>query len=352
MSDYSYQIHTANKVFKDAISIFNKAAVLAACPGSGKTTISQIVISRYLKKYLNANVLVLTHGQNILKNQYLDSLENPNVPIDFTFGDFHSNAQVMVGLPHSIAHYPVQKVDLLVVDECHEYYLKPMVQNIIKMLKPRHQVLLTGSPSEFNLLKSQGEKYAITYIAGDDLVSNNVFSGVFMDVVPVRYKKNSTQTIEQMYNYAKSEGRDLSKIMVAVKTINEANNVTYYLRSIGRKVALSTSKNDRNNTMVKDFKDGKYDTLVVVMRGILGFSDNNITGLFDMRCSKSVDISNQLFARVLRKHPDNIKKFYYRCGVKSKDFNEQILMLHKVKFMMRRDIFVGYNGSNLRVRVV
>jgi hypothetical protein len=351
MSDYSYQFKTAKKIFQDALNGSNKAAVLAACPGSGKTTISQIVISRYIKKYPNANVLVLTHGQNILKNQYLDSLEAPHVPIDFTFGDFKSNAQVMVGLPHSINHYPLQKVDLLVVDECHEYYLKPMVQDIIRRLKPRHQVLLTGSPSEFNYLKSQGEKYAITYIAGNDLLSNNVFSGVFMDVVPVRYKKNSGQTIQEMYSHAQKKGKNLSKIMVAVKTISEANNVAYYLRSIGRKVALSTSKNDRKNTMVKDFKKGKYDTLVVVMRGILGFSDNNITGLFDMRCSEDVDISNQLFARVLRKHPNKIKKFYYRCGEKQKDFSDQALMLIKIKGMMRRDIFVGYNGNNLRVRL-
>ena len=140
--------------------------------------------------------------------------------------------------------------------------------------------------------------------------------------------------------------------MVAVKTVNEAKNVSYYLRSIGRKVALSTHKNDRNNTMVKDFKNGEYDTLVVVMRGILGFSDNNITGLFDLRCSDSVDISNQLFARVLRKHPNNVQKFYYRCGEKRKDFNNQVIMLHKIKAMMRKDIFVKYNGHNMTVEVL
>jgi superfamily II DNA or RNA helicase len=351
MSDYSYQIHAANKVFKDALGMFNKAAVLAAAPGSGKTTISHIVISRYLKKYPNARVLVLTHGQNLLKNQYIESLQDAHVEINFTFGEFDSGAQVLVGLPHSIKKLPLNKVDLLIVDECHEYYLKPMVQKILKAVKPKHQVLLTGSPSEFNLLKKQGERYAITYICGNDLVDNNVFSSVEMDVVPVQYKKNAREALHSMFNHAKEKGKDLSKIMVAVNTINEAKNVAYYLRSVGRKVALSTYKNDRNNTMVKDFKNGKYDVLVVVMRGILGFSDSNITGLFDLRCSDSVDISNQLFARVLRKHPDNIKKFYYRCGEKSKDFNNQVIMLHKIKAMMRKDIFVGYDGKNMTVEI-
>lgn len=352
MNNYSYQIHAANKVFKDALGMFNKAAVLAGVPGCGKTTISHIVISRYLKKYPNARIVVLTHGQNILKNQYIESLEDAHVPIDFTFGEFDSGAQVLVGLPHSIKKLPLNKVDLLVVDECHEYYLKPMVQRILKAIKPKHQVLLTGSPSEFNLLKKQGERYAITYICGNDLMDNDVFSAVEMDVVPVQYKKNSREALHSMLDHANKKGKDLSKIMVAVKTVNEAKNVSYYLRSIGRKVALSTHKNDRNNTMIKDFKNGEYDALVVVMRGILGFSDNNITGLFDLRCSDSVDISNQLFARVLRKHPDNIQKFYYRCGEKRKDFNDQVIMLHKIKAMMRKDIFVKYNGHNMTVEVL
>lgn len=351
MSDYSYQIHAADKIFKDALGMFTKAAVLAAAPGSGKTTISHIVISRYIEKYPNARVVVLTHGQNILKNQYIESLQEPHVDVNFTFGEFDSDAQVLVGLPHSINKLPLEKVDLLVVDECHEYYLRPMVQRILKILKPKHQVLLTGSPSEFNLLKKQGERYAITYICGNDLVDNDVFSSVEMDVVPVQYKKNAKKALHSMLNHAKKKGKDLSKIMVAVKTVREANNVSYYLRSIGRKVALSTHKNDRNNTMVKDFKNGQYDTLVVVMRGILGFSDNNITGLFDLRCSDSVDISNQLFARVLRKHPDDIQKFYYRCGEKKKDYNNQVIMLHKIKAMMRRDMFTKYDGHNMTVKV-
>ena len=103
--------------------------------------------------------------------------------------------------------------------------------------------------------------------------------------------------------------------------------------------------------MVKDYKNGEYDTLIVIQRGILGFSDNDLTGLFDMRCSPDVDISNQLFARVLRKHPNNVHKFYFRCGVKKKDFNNQVIMLHKVKAMMRTDMLKNYDGTNMTVRI-
>lgn len=350
MSDYSYQTHSAYKILADCQKTGTEAAVLAASPGSGKTTISHIVISRYLKQYPNAKVLVLTHGQNLLKNQYIESLQNPHVEVDYTFGEFGQDVQVQIGLPQAIKKYPYSSVDLLIVDECHEFYLKKMVQGIIKNLKPKHQVLMTGSPSEFNRLKKQGKKYEFTYISGNQLVSNNVFSNVVMEVVPVRSKKEISNIIVEMYSQAKRKGYDLSKLMVACKKISDANIIASYLRSIGRKVAVSNCKNDRTSSMVKDFKNGEYDTLIVIQRGILGFSDNDITGLIDMRCSPNVDISNQLFARVLRKHPKNIEKFYYRYGVKkTKDFNNQVIMLHKVKAMMRTDMLKNYDGTNMKV---
>ncbi len=350
MADYSYQEHSANKIFKDATGLLPRTAVLAGTPGCGKTVISQITINKYLEKYPNARILVLTHGQNLLKNQYLDCLDNPFVDINFNYGVFKDNTQVKIGLPQGINKLDWDSVDLLIVDECHEFYLKKMVQDIIKKLKPKHQILLTGSPSEFNRLKKEGKNYAITYISGEELVSNNIFAAVDMDVVSVKFKKNTREVISTMFSHAKKDGQDLSKIMIAVKTISEAKNVAFYLRSIGRKVALSTCENDRKSIAVRDFKNNQYDTLVVVQRGILGFSDNNVTGLFDLRCSPDVDISNQLFARVLRKHPQNIRKFYYRCGVKgTKDFNKQVVMLHKIKSMMRKDIFKGYDGTNMSV---
>jgi superfamily II DNA or RNA helicase len=352
MADYSYQTHSAKTIFNNLLDESVDAVVLAATPGSGKTTISHICINKYLEEFPSAKILVLTHGQNLLKNQYIESLEDANVPIDFTFGLFSDDTQVRVGLPQAIHNMDWEEIDLLIVDECHEFYLRPMVQGIVKKLKPKHQILLTGSPSEFNRLKKSGKNYFITYISAEDLFGNDVFSPVDLNVVPVKYRRNARKSISDMIIEAKVKGYDLSKIMVAVRNISEARNVADYLKSIGRKVALSTYKNDRNNVVVKMFKNNDYDTLVVVQRGILGFSDNYITGMFDLRCSESVDISNQLFARVLRKHPENIRKFYFRCGEKrSGDFNDQVIMLHKIKAMMKKKIFEQYDGTNMTVKV-
>lgn len=352
MSNYEYQTTSAIKLVKDSTERGVKAAVFAAAPGAGKTVTSHICINKYLKLFPKANVLVLTHGQNLLKNQYIESLQNPKTPINFTFGTFESDAQVRIGIPQSIKKLTWTKIDLLIVDECHEFYLKSMVQNIIKKLQPSHQILLTGSPSSFNLLKQQGEPYKITYIHGDELRAKNVFSSVDLDVVPVFYKGYTAECLKLMLEQAQKKGKDLSKLMVAVKTINEAKNAEAYLKSAGRKVAVSTSENDPQNTNVQDFKDNKFDTLVVVQKGILGFSDNYITGILDLRTSEDPEISNQLFARVLRKHPKNVEKFYYRCGVKkTPDYNEQVFMLHKIAGLMKKDIFQNYNGKNLKIEI-
>lgn len=350
MSDYKYQEPAAEKIIQDLLKGC-EAAVLAAAPGSGKTTISHIVINKYLEIFPEAKILVLTHGQNLLKDQYIESLQQAHVNINFSYGTFQDNVQVKVGLPHSIKKLDWKEVDLLVVDECHEFYLKPMVKAIVSNLKPKHQVLMTGSPSQFNKLQKDGKDYKISYISGSDLFEYDVFSPVEMDVVKVEFKNNSRQSITAMLQHAIQKNKNISKIMIAVKNIEEAKNVAYELIKNGRKVALSTSGNDKDSEMVQGFKKDVYDTLVVVCRGILGFSDNNITGVFDLRCSENVDISNQLFSRVLRKHPDNVEKFYYRFSHKdSKDFNKEVIMLHKIKAMMNKEIFTQYNGNNMVVR--
>lgn len=356
--NYNYQPILADKILNNINNSETLASVLAATPGSGKTTIAQLAIQKYLHKYPNAKVLVLTHGQNLLKNQFIDTLKNPYFNVDFTYCDINDIPsplpQVFVGLPQSIHRLPLTKIDLLVVDECHEFYLKKMVQDIIKKLNPTHQILLTGSPSEFVRLKEEGKRYEINFISGSELIENDVFSSVELDVVEIKGKRleNTATNIQKMIDHAKRKNKDLTKLMVAVNNIKQAIEAANYLESLGRKVALSTFKNDKESDKIKDFKNGLFDVLIVVQRGILGFSDNDVTGVFDLRCSSDVDISNQLFSRVLRKHPNNVYKFYYRCGdKKTSDYNNQVIMLHKIKSLMRRDIFTKFNGLNLKIKI-
>ena len=350
--DYSYQDKAAQIVLKNALNTSYKASILAACPNAGKTTISHKIINNYISMFPKANIVVLTEGQNTLKNQYLNELNTPNVDIKFTYGSFGSGAQVQVGLPQSINNLKWDKIDLILVDEAHNFYLADMVQSIIKKLNPKHQILMTGSPTKYNLYNKDvfTKNYGIHYIAADELKEMGVFSPVDVDVAKVSYKKNPTQTIREVLSQATLNNDNLSKIMVACPNISYARQVGEYLISIGRKVSLSTSKNDKNDIQIQKFKSGETDTLIVVGKGVLGFNDKNMTFLADLRSSSNLDTSYQLFARVLRTHPEGIRKTYYR--VADSDYNKQVITLHKMISLMQKDIFKGFTGNNIKLEMI
>lgn len=341
MSNYLYQIKAAEQILKNAQ---NKVSVLAACPGAGKTTISHIIINKFIKTNPNAKVLVLTEGKNTLKNQYLDELKQANVRIDFSYGDFNSSAQVRVGLPQSIRWLAWTEVDLLIVDEAHNFFMAPMVQAIVQKLSPKKTILMTGSPTKFN----NSGKYAIYYIAAEELMEMGVFSSISMDVARCSDKKNPWEAIKSVLASAKSHRDDTSKIMIACPSIDYAKKVFDYLKHAGFTVSLSTSENDENDTEIEKFKNDQTRALVVVGKGILGFNDKKITLVADLRSSSNLDASYQLFARALRIHPKGIKKSYYRIA--DQDYNKQVLTLHKMKALMKKDIFQGFDGKNLKLQ--
>lgn len=291
----------------------------------------------------------MTEGQAVLKEQYLDELKNANVELDFTFGEFGSNAQVQVGLPQSIGKLKGNDIDLLIVDEGHNFYFAPTIQNILKNNNVRHQLIMTGSPSEYNFKNETMPSYGMTYISAEDLENNNVFSSVHMEVFKTENRTDPKQTVKDLMAYASFKALNTDKMMIAAPTIDFANKVKKYLESTGRIVSLSTSENDKENEQINKFKNNETDVLIVVNKGILGFNDKNITFLADLKSSGNLDTSNQLFSRVLRRHPSNLRKTYIRASTGVNDFNKQVVMLHKIAALMKRKFFQNYNGKNIKV---
>jgi len=348
-TNYQYQQTATNEIMKQMLSNRYIASVLAACPGSGKTTISQMVINAYIAKFPMAKVVVLTEGQKTLKNQYLEELNTAHIKINFSYGDFSTGAQVQVGLPQSIGQLQ-GGFDLLVIDEAQNFYFAPMVQEIIKKYNPKHTLLMTGSPTKFNEHNStQRTQYGMHYISAEQLQAMGVFSSVVMDVVRVTNKKDAKTTVAAALYQAKQRGDNLSKIMVACPSIDYALQTAIILEQSGYTVAVSTSETDKDDSQIASFKSGQANALVVVDKGVLGFNDSKITALFDFKSSSNLDSSYQLFARVLRKHPQGVKKSYYR--VSDSDFNKQVLELHKMRSLMQTDIFKGFTGKNLKLQI-
>lgn len=348
MSNYQYQQDIALKVLNNTLNGNYIAGIIGAAPSAGKTTMSFHYINEYVRLFPNAKVLVLTHNMNVLKDQYLNDLKNAHIKINFTFGTLQSEAQVKVGIPASIDKLDWTKIDLLIVDEAHEYWAEKMVTDIYKKLAPNHVLLLTGSPSSFVMhnhavdrVYKNNKKYFIEFVSGSDLTTNNVFAPVTLDCV--NSGETTAKSLENALNRAMSQGYDMSKIMIACANTEQANIISYQMKARGRKVALSTSNNDSDSEQFEAFLKGDKDVLIVLRRGILGFSDNNLTLVIDMKCSSDLDVRNQLFARALRKHPKGVRKAYISVPSKNKA-KKEVSMLKKLINFMNRDVFSTYMG--------
>jgi superfamily II DNA or RNA helicase len=348
MSNYQYQTTAALKTLNEVLTNKYIGGVIAAVPGSGKTQMSFIFINEYIKKFPNAKIVVLTHNMNVLKNQYLDDLSNSHVRINFTFGDFRTDAQVRVGLPASIKNLEWDKIDLLIVDEAHEYWGENLVNSIYKDLTPNHVLLLTGSPSTFakhnhavDTIYKTHKKYFIYYISGSELTQNNVFAPVSLD--SVAKGQTTKQTLLNALNRAKDKSYNMDKILIACKNSSEARIVSYQMIEMGRKVSLSLAENDSDSEQFRSFIDGDTDVLVVVRRGVLGFSDNNLTLVIDMKCSSDLETRFQLLARILRKRSDGVRKTYLTVH-KSCGYNKEVVMLNKLVKFMDKKFFSSYAG--------
>jgi len=118
----------------------SKEICLAACPSSGKT----FMAIEFIKRKSKSKFLVLTHGTNVLKNQWEEQLKT-HIP-ELISGP---EAKVVYGIPQSLKNQDLDKVDYLIIDEAHEFSFAKTVVEIIRKVKPRHIIYLTGTPSVF-----------------------------------------------------------------------------------------------------------------------------------------------------------------------------------------------------------
>jgi superfamily II DNA or RNA helicase len=339
MVDYSYQIKAADKILELSLSGQYIATILAASPSSGKSTIIIHFLNKFLNLYPDSKIALFTHNLNNLKDQMLDGFFNGHVKPNFTFGEIGQDVQVQVGVISSGLKV-INNVDLVVFDEAHQFYLENMANTVLEKLKPKYVIGMTGTPSFFNTFNklNKNEKFGMHYISAEELVDLGVFSSVVVDIA---HGDDIESKLKDAIGKARQHGMDMSKIIVATKDQLDANMAGYILRNQGRKVAVSTSHTDPKNILLTAYKNNEYDTLVIVNKGVLGFSDNDTTGLIDLRTSSDIDCRSQIFARVLRKHPKNIKKFYI-SAVNRKSHNKEAKFLYSVVGLMERKNFISY----------
>lgn len=326
--------------------------VLAACPGAGKTVMSLRVIDDYIKSNPKARVLVLPHGTVVLRDQYYQELCKicPHLIDKTSLVDNSSNFKlntVVIGLPQSIENIELTEgmFDLIVVDEAHHRYLGLQGQTIINKIKPKHQLLLTGTPSKFIYHnKNYKPKFHIHAIALQDIrevmaklqvevcasgysLNNGDYNtrGEVIETAVQNNFNNRDKTYDTVENVIHALFEKMSKapftkmpndkFMIVCKSIEQADLVQEKLTEMGLTNISSNSVNDSKNENITKFKKStKYQFLVVVDRGILGFDDKELSGLIDLSGTRNLDKMYQAMARVVRQSKDNRFKLYMKVS--------------------------------------
>jgi len=358
-------------------------AVLGLCPNSGKTEISIMVISDYLKLNPNNKILILTHSTNVLLNNFVDRLEG--LDVDFTYcTDFDVNKQVHICLPNS-ENKINGSYDFLIVDEAHENYLAERVKRIVKDINPSKQLLLTGTPSKF--IKDGG--YNIFTLAANE-ISEQWFSKLNIELVASNYEwkdnYNHDHEVKSNFKFGKCDTKktldsvilkliervkrgysaeqfnnpnliskfkswaftygSIGKTLILSKTIEQGDLIYSILVENGVNVGLSHSKSDSDSNEINKFKDGDYDVLVVVNRARLGFSDENLMNVIDMSGTHNPDLIYQIFARALRGTPDT-QKYYLKVTPQEVGQMDLTHMCVCAALMLTDNKYLStYNGSN------
>ena len=334
--------------------------ILAACPSSGKTTMAMILRE---EAYQDKLVVVLAHGTNVLKTQWGSKCD----AWDISYGQ---GTNLLIYLPQAqnnlLEELAGRTIDLLIVDEAHEFYFAKMVQEIISKTRPRHQLLLTGTPSKFIYdNQANGKNRPIISFSGLEAYREGQLHNTYMALVRSSYTFTADDTeydddaetgicrdrgayntnaelkgsvnlpaheteaslddlVKEMVKRLKiTLGKTspnlinanlltwsgifgtLKKTMIAAASVEQANDIENALHKHGVNTIKSIFESDTTSENIQAFRDDQdIKVLIVVRRGILGLDMTDLCNVVDFTCSRNVNRIYQLYARVLRKYRD------------------------------------------------
>lgn len=404
--DYSFQKDTIAKVYDsiknqlDGIDN-NQITLLGAAIRSGKTNMSINVIDKIVKEYPKTKVLVLAHGQTVLRSQFFKRLESLNS--DFNFIELESGKRltkkvvsdnsVFVTLPQYLTNSKLETLskynfDLVVVDEAHQFLYAKMVQNILNKLNPKSILAMTGTPSK--ILKKEQEtnsNYTKIFVSPEDLLKRNIYNnctlklchstvGVSASNYNKKYnvktdfildKKEIENTLENVlmdiYNAICSNNKhskklasftdkllpsflkNLGKTMFLCRNQKEAIQVFEFFNNKNIPTLVSTSDSDSESENIETFKKNKkFKILVVVDRATLGFDFPELENMVDFKMSLNPDVILQAMGRLFTKHPEDKNKLYFRV-VNVEQAVLDLSIMNFVVAMLGKDVYTTYTGN-------
>lgn len=276
--------------------------LVGASTGSGKTEISIEIIRDFLKRNPKKKVLFLAHGTTTLRAQVAKSLSSVSeFSSEEIVGKADTTAQVHIAIPQNKL-IRTQKYGLILVDEAHQYFDAKMVQEIIASNKGARQVLLTASTGKF----TQRKVPAVYFSLLEALEAGTIMEpsvGIITTKQDFRSfdaegNLSSAEKLKEVTSIVrKFKAKAKGKTLVACHNQAAARDVA---KALGKTAVLSTSELDPNNFEFNRFQDADIKYLVVVFRGVIGFSMNALETVIDLTASQNVDRITQLLGRVVR----------------------------------------------------
>jgi superfamily II DNA or RNA helicase len=384
---------------------FNIPFVLGAGTSSGKTFTTAIWIEMFYKdpKNKGKRTLLIPASTTVLRDNMGDSFGFFNPKFTYCVCEngeqlkeaIKGNCDVIICLPQtvirSLSH--LKHFHNFILDEAHQWYFKNTISEIIKKIKPKNQLLLTGTPSKFI---AKGDKFNFFFVPVMELYRLGLVSNVKIEVVSSTYNpsqsdyngsygnlgdsfelkdsdtsKSLKMVCEDMIKRLKNPSIVKSKHLMnrllsnplsifgeidktiifchSQKQANQFNKVLNNIDELKGKVLISHTDIDPNSIMFSEFKSNDTKkVLIAVDRGKLGFSMGELFNIVDFTLTQNLDMLLQMYGRLLRlseKNPDK-QKIYYKVATKNTagyfvDLMTAMLCLTDMEY------YSQYNGKNM-----
>ena len=368
----------------------NKPCLLGFSTGTGKTYTTHELIECWMVLNPNKRVLVLTHNQTILRDNFSRGSDFMEFKVGSTLTEAKSK-RVVVSIPSTLKDKDLGKFGLLVIDEAHEWFGQTSIKNIRSKIGTHQLLLLTASHGKF----SNSEYHKILFSI-EEGIEHNFLSDVKIEIVESAWNFDETKdynndlelkgTVKVSSSQVERTCKDLLAYMgrsqswipgftkidrkvlisfekikalkVLPKTIvvchntNMADSVYEYMRSqFADQVSISYSKTDQgkypdvNSENLKAFKDSSQARmLILVKRGVLGFDVPELEYVFDMTASKNVGRTQQIMGRVMRQS-GKLKKHYFKVSpIKNLEYTN--IQMACVVALMKKEINETWDGTS------
>ena len=235
-----YQKNAIDAIF-DAINRGDQNGLITLATGLGKTMVASSLISDFLMENPNANVLVLAHMKDLVKQldaaswPQLDKSVHTHVWTDgerpaFSDGVIFATWQSILMAVNN-GEIPINHFDLIIVDECH-HAPSESFSNLLRELNSKFLLGVTATP-----WRSDGS--TLRDLFGEPLFSMSVVEGMQkgflsdvdykmltdgIDWEEINYLSRNGHTVRDLNQLLYVPERDLGMIEKITETISETEN--------------------------------------------------------------------------------------------------------------------------------